>query len=368
MASVEKTEHGTYRIRFRTPDGRSRSKSFKRRVDADAFAATVETSKLQGTYTDPALGKTRFGEWAKHVQASRVNLAPSTRARDDAYFRNFILPAFADQPLSRVNPLQVQSWVSTLLSKDYAPATIRKAYQLLSTAFDAAVTSDLIPRSPCRGIRLPKETRDEMRFLSPEEVEKLADAIHPRYRALVLTGAYTGLRPGELLGLKVDRLDMLRRQLRVVEALTEVKGQIRLGPPKSKASRRTVTMPTFLVDELAQHLARYHDPDGWVFSSPQGGPIRRTNFRRRFWIPAVRASVGEPLRLHDLRHSHAAMLIAQGVHPKVLEDRLGHASITTTLDTYGHLMSGLDEAAADALDSIRQDPPGDAGPARTTSL
>jgi len=308
---------------------------------------------LQGTYTDPALGKTPFGTWAEHVQASRINLAPSTRARDDAYFRNLILPSFADEPLAGVNPLQVQAWVAGLAAKGYAPATIRKAYQLVSATFDAAVTSDLIPRSPCRGIKLPKVAREEMRFLSPEEIEKLADAIDPRYRILVLTGAYTGLRPGELLGLKVDRLDMLRRQLRVVEALSEVKGRIRLGPPKSKASRRTVTMPAFLVEELARHLAQYRDPDGWVFPAPEGGPVRRTNFRRRVWIPAVRASVGEPMRFHDLRYAHAALLIAQGVHPKVLQGRLGHASITTTLDTYGHLMTGLDEEAAEALDEAR---------------
>lgn len=139
---------------------------------------------------------------------------------------------------------------------------------------------------------------------------------------------------------------MLRPQLKVVEALTEVSGKVRLGPPKSKASKRTVTLPEFLVEELAQHLAQYRDPDGWVFSAPQGGPVRRTNYRRRFWMPAGPASVGEPLRFHDLRHTRAALLIAQGVHAKVLQDRLGHASITTTLDTYGHLMTRLDEQAA----------------------
>lgn len=116
----------------------------------------------------------------------------------------------------------------------------------------------------------------------------------------------------------------------VVANLTEVSSHIRLGPPKSKASKRTVIMPEFLVEELAQHLAQYRDPDGWVFPASQGGPVRRTNFRRRFWLPAVRASVGGPLRFHDLRHTHAALLIAQGVHVKVLQDRLGHASITTT--------------------------------------
>lgn len=353
MASIDKTSHRTYRVRYRSPDGRSRSKSFKRRVDADAFAATVETTKLQGMYTDPALGRTRFGEWARHVEASRVHLSPSTRARDDSYLRSLVLPAFGDLALAKVNRLHVQAWINDLVGRGYAPATIRRAYQLVSVTFEEAIDSDLIPRSPCRRIKLPMQTRDEKRFLSPDEVEHLAESIDPRYRALVLTGAYTGLRPGELFGLKIHRLDMLRRQLQVVEALTEVKGELRLGTPKTRAARRALTMSSFLVDELAEHLSRYGDPAGWVFPSPEGGPVRRTNFRRRFWLPAVAASVGEPFRMHDMRHSHAAMLIAEGVHAKVLQSRLGHASITTTLDVYGHLMEGLDEAAAEMLDTVR---------------
>ncbi len=352
MATIERTEYGTYRVRFRSPEGKSRSKSFKRRVDADAFAATVETDKLRGAYSDASGGKTRFVEWSDQFRSTRINLRPSTRARDESYFRNLILPTFKDAPLAKIQPVHVQQWVADLDVAGYAPATTRKAYQLLSATFETAINSDLISRSPCRGIRLPKVEREEMRFLSPSEVEELADAINPRYRVLVLTAAYTGLRIGELLGLKMSRLNMLRRQLRVSEALSEVGGKLILGQPKSKTSRRSVTMPSFLVDELAAHLSVNPSTDGWVFSSFEGGPIRRTNFRRRQWLPAVRASVGEPLRFHDLRHTHAAMLIAEGVHPKVLQHRLGHASITTTLDTYGHLMDGLDEAAAEALDRV----------------
>ena len=166
--------------------------------------------------------------------------------------------------------------------------------------------------------------------------------------------AYTGLRFGELGALRVDRLDMLKRSLRVVENLSEVQGHLAVGPVKSKASRRTVTMPAFLVERLASHIATYPDDSGFVFSAPAGGPIRRTNFRRRHWLPAVRSTVGESVRFHDLRHSHAALLIAEGIHPKVIQERLGHASIKTTLDTYGHLFEGLDAEAADALDDAFQ--------------
>jgi integrase len=191
-----------------------------------------------------------------------------------------------------------------------------------------------------------------MRILEPSETMALADVIDDRYRAMVLAAAYTGLRFGELAALHTERFDALRRTLRVEESLSEVRGEFFFKPPKSDASRRTVSVPSFIVEEMAQHLAVHADDSGLVFSAPVGGPIRRANFRRRIWMPAVKASVGEPCTFHDLRHTHAALLIAQGEHPKVIQERLGHASIKTTLDTYGHLFDGLDEAAADRLDEL----------------
>lgn len=212
--------------------------------------------------------------------------------------------------------------------------------------------SDIIVRSPCRKINLPEHSKTEMRFLTAEEVSDLASVIDEQYRALVMTAAYAGCRFGELAGLKTHRLDLLRRTLTVTESLSEVRGQVRLAPPKTAAARRQLALPKFLTEELNHHLAIWPPTaEGFVFSSPQGGPLLRRNFRRRTWLPAVRASVDEPMRFHDLRHTHAAMLIAQGEHPKVIQNRLGHSSIKVTLDTYGHLFDGLDEAAAERLDA-----------------
>jgi integrase len=172
-------------------------------------------------------------------------------------------------------------------------------------------------------------------------LELLADTIRPRYRALVLTGAYTGLRPGELATLSVDRLDLLRRQLRVEE------------PLKTPSARRTVSFPAFLADELAAHLTSHPGQNRLVFTAPEGGPLRLSLFRRRIWYPAVEASVGLPMRPHDLRHTHVALLIAAGEDPYVISQRLGHASIRTTYDVYGHLFEGRDREAADALEAAR---------------
>jgi integrase len=199
-------------------------------------------------------------------------------------------------------------------------------------------------------VKLPALEAREMHFLEPPEVNQLVEAIDAPYRAMVLTAAYTGLRFGELSALRPDRVDFLRKTIRVEESLAEIRGEFIFKRPKSAASRRTVSIPGFLVEEIAQHIAAYPDRSDLLFTAPGGGPIRRNNFRRRTWLPAVEASLDEPCTFHDLRHTHAAFLIAQGEHPKVIQSRLGHASIKITLDTYGHLFDGLDEAAADRLD------------------
>jgi integrase len=249
-----------------------------------------------------------------------------------------------------VTQTDVQAFVSELQATGLAPSTIRQCYLLAAGVFSSAVDSDLIARTPCRKIKLPKAEHNEMRFLTADEVTALTEAIDPRYAAVISTAAYTGARFGEVAALQVSRLDLLRGTLTIAQSLSEVKGRTSIRPPKTAASRRQIALPRFLCDIVGEHLAHHPSADGYVFTSPNGEVLRRTNFRRRTFLPAVRASVGEPMRFHDLRHTHVAMLIAQGEHPKVIQTRLGHSSIQVTLDLYGHLFEGLDEAAAGRLD------------------
>ena len=130
------------------------------------------------------------------VEATRLNRRASTRTRDDAYLRSLILPVFGGQEIAMIQPHEIRQWISGLEKRSYAPATIAKAYQILSRCFRVAVTDGLIPRTPCREIKLPKNDQVEKRFLSTVEVELLADTIEDRYRAFVLMGAYTGLSLG----------------------------------------------------------------------------------------------------------------------------------------------------------------------------
>lgn len=329
-----------WQVRFIDPAGKERAKNFGRKADAERFLHSVEVDKLKGTYTHPDAGRMSFGEWAAQVDAARLDVAPSTKARDESLMRNHILPTFGAYQLRAIDPAHIRRWVAELQDKGLAPLTIAKCYQILSRVLEAAVRDDLLPRSPNRGVSLPRAGNEEKRFLSADEVLELTQSIDPRYQALVLFGAYTGARLGEMAQLRAEDLDLLR-------------GIARIPGNKSRASRRTVALPTFLREELAHHLATHGlGKDGHVFPSPHGDPLHLTNFRKRIWKKAVKASVGEPMRPHDLRHTHVALLIAGGEDPYVISQRLGHASIKTTYDTYGHLFEGRDRMAADRLEEV----------------
>ena len=344
---VQKTQSGRWMARYRAADGKTRSKTWDRKTDAERWLRAELGRRDRGEWVDPKLGKTRFGEWAVTVMGARLHTRASTQARDRSYLDSLVLPTFGGFELRRLTPADIQGWVSKLDGAGYAATTVHKAHALLQMILTAAVDSDLLARSPARGVKLPRIERREMRFLTPAELSGLLEAVPDRYRLLVKTAAYTGLRFGELAGLRPRDVEPLRKTITVRRGLVEVSGRLHVEEPKTSASRRTIAIPAWLGEELAFHLAG-HDTQH-VFTAPRGGPLRRSGFRFRVWVPAtVRADL-EGLRFHDLRHTHAAWLIKAGEHPKVIQARLGHASISTTLDRYGHLMDGLDEAAAEAL-------------------
>ncbi|HKZ28767.1 MAG TPA: hypothetical protein VJ482_03905 [Acidimicrobiia bacterium] len=229
------------------------------------------------------MGRISFADWNSQVKAGRVHLAASTQDSDGSVIRSLVLPTFGTMPPVAIEPSHIRAWVARLAGDGDSPSTVRRAHTLVQMALELAVEEGRIPRSPCRRISLPKIEHEEKRFLSASQVADLADAIRPRYRVMVLTGAYTGLRPGELMALRIDRLDILRRQLRVEE------------PLKTPSSRRTVSFPPFLAEELAEHLATYPGNDGRLFTAPAGGPLNPATWRRRYWYPGVDASVGRPV-------------------------------------------------------------------------
>jgi integrase len=338
-------------VRYRAPDRRERSKSFKKRAEADRFLHSNEVSKDERRWIDPHSGKRLFRDYADECM-SRRDLRPTSAARDEIYMRRHVLPRFGDVPLARIERKDVQRWVGDLSARGLAPATLRACHRLLSGVLAEAVEERLIPQSPCRGVSLPRIPRTEQCFLTTEQVARLAEAVAPEYRALIYSAAYLGCRWGELAGLKRENVNLLKSYLTIQGTLEEVAGRLTyVEETKSAASRRRLTLPAFLVEILTEHLARAV-PSEYVFTGRDGAPLRRSNFRRRHWKPALAsAELDGGVRFHDLRHTCASILIAQGAHPAEIKARLGHASIKTTMDVYGHLLPGLGDKLDAALDT-----------------
>jgi integrase len=286
-------------------------------------------------------------------------LKPKTRAGYDSLLRSHVLPEFGQVPLGRIEPLQVRQWIAALQERGLSASRIRQAYQVLSAALKAAVESGYLPRTPCVGVALPRPPHREMHFLSAAEVTTLATAVPDPYGTLVHLLAYGGVRWGEAAALRRGRCELLRSRIQIAESLAEVGGRLHFGPTKTY-QRRTIVVPGFVSDMLVEHLARDVDPDpqALVFTGSSGGPLRHSNFRRRIWLPALEAArLAEKVRIHDLRHTCAALLIAAGAHPKAIQAHLGHSSIVVTMDRYGHLFPDDMDRLAQQLDAVHASSP-----------
>jgi integrase len=209
--------------------------------------------------------------------------------------------------------------------------------------------------NPCVGARLPEVQKAPVRPLPTQYVTALREAMPSRWRAAVVLGAGTGVRQGEMLGLTVDRIDFLRRQMVVDRQLINLPGRApHLAPVKTRASVRTIPLPQTVVDALAAHLADYPtEPDGLVFVSDDGRPMLRSSWSGSVWRPAVSAAgLDFSVTFHALRHYYASLLIRHGESVKTVQARLGHSSAAQTLDVYSHLWPDSDDRTRDAVDAV----------------
>ena len=363
MAHIEKRtrgKHVSWRARYRAPDGRERSKTFTRPRRRGALAH-VDISRRTARRLD------RSEAWSHDVPRMGRTLgdddcapAPAdARELNVGVARNYLLPRFGDWRLARITTSDVKAMLSEELAANrLSHSAIRRHVLVLRSILNAAIEDGRITRNPCRGVKLPPENSRPMRFLEPDEIARLVAAHPEHYRPLILTAAYVGLRWGELAGLKVERVDLLRRAIRIEEQLVDVSGHLQFTPPKTKAGIRTVTIPATLAEVLAIHFATEPVQQSCLaFPSSRGTPIRGPSFRR-IWRRACRDAGFDDGRLdglvfHELRHTAVALTIALGARPQAIKERLGHSSITVTMDRYGGLFPRLDQAIADGLDGPR---------------
>jgi integrase len=362
-------DHGTelrWAVRWRDPEGKQRKRLFKRKPDAQSYAAELKSSMDDGSHTRPTTTQTTFREVAlKWQEASGIQHRPATVANVDRSLKRHILPTFGSREIGAIRKADVQEW-GTGRAAVLAPSTLEVVYGTLRAVFAWAV-GEYVPVSPCdsRGradrIRLPTKPTKEVVPLSNAQVSALLDAAPAGYRAAVLT-ATSGLRQGELFGLEPRHIREGEVEVRQQVSVIDGKG-VHIAPVKSSSSRRVVPVPTAVTGALNAHVKAFpatpqtmaDTTDGnrrerkvrIVFTTAAGEPVQRSPWART-WRKMVTdankilADQGEEqipagTTLHTLRHTYASLLIKHGESVKVVQKRLGHSSAAITLDTYSHL-------------------------------
>lgn len=341
IVSIHETAEGTYRARIRDARGRQITKTFRLKGDAQAWERTQLQNRDAGDLVTG--GKITVADWADLWLTNARSLADGTRATYRRDLDSYILPALGGIKLGRLTAEDIDAFLAGELD-EYAPSTVHRHYRTIHRMCEVAVKRHRIATNPAGPVEPPKVPTKEMRFLSVDQLEAVAARINPRYRTLILVAGYGGLRWGELQALKPAHVDG--------NALTVIE-QVGSTDVKTKASRRRVVLPVSVGADLAAHLAEY--PGKYVFTNGAGKVIAHSSFSGHHWKTAlVKAGVDRDTRLHDLRHTAAALAIQAGAHPKLIADMLGHSSITVTMNLYGHLFPAMHDDVAAKVDEIRQ--------------
>jgi integrase len=345
LASGAKAPAGArYEARWRSPDGATRSKRFDRKIDAQRHLDHVAGSKLASQYVDPGLGRVTFAVYAEGwLDRKRASLRPSTVQVFTSHLHKHLLPAFGQRQLASITREQCKAFALGL-SPGVKPTTARAITFTLAAILREAIDDGRLSRNPAERIGVGKASRLDVdpRHIGQlsTQVDAIAAAMPPCWRAAVVLMATTGLRLSECHGLTVDRVDWLRRSIRVDRQLVGSG----FGPPKTASSVRTIPVPQNVIDLLAAHLAEFPaGRDGLIFTAPAtrqssaGRPIGRSAWSDRYREACRSAGVDGRTRSHDLRHVAASALINSGLSVSAVQAVLGHASASETLNTYTHL-------------------------------
>lgn len=356
MAWVEKRPGG-YIGRYRV-EGRAKATAvFKRKADAKESAEELERSAKRGKWVDPKAGRIDVRTWSERWLRS-LNVTPKTRSTYEELLRSLILPRWGRVALSQISLSDVKHWVATMQGPRGSVGDTRRrsAGAQLVRMLDAAVDEGLIHFNPARtasgkATYLPSPKRHkEHRYLSHGELEALAQA-SGNYAPMIRLAGLTGLRWGEITALRVGDVDFLRNRVSVSRAYSIVGSKKVLGNTKTH-ERRTLTFPRSLSAELAP-LAEGKGAADLLFAARTGGPLDNANFSKNVLTPAWQAAGIERLTFHDLRHTAASLAVQAGGNVKTVQNMLGHASATMTLDTYAGLFEADAQALADRMDTAR---------------
>ena len=356
--AVRKLPSGRWQVRMLVNGKHVSLGSYPQKADANAALRGALGRQDTGTWVDPREGRITFCTYADDWIAGRHALAMRTKHDYEDLLRLHLNPAFGATPLAELSVMSVRRWWASASGPD-GHGRAPKTYRLLRGILNTAVEDGLIARNPCRIKGAGADNTPERPTVTVEQVYAIADAISPRYRALVLLAAFTGLRFGELRALRRKRLDLDRATVTIASQDGNVQrdrsGEAHFTRPKSRAGARTVAIPAPIVEEMRAHLALVgdHGPEALVFPADKSAdgmrPFHAEAFGRQ-WRKALTKIDGLPAGLvfHDLRHTGNTLAAGTGASTRELMARMGHASPRAAL-IYQHASAERDRAIAEAL-------------------
>lgn len=345
-------DSGAWRVRCTGPDGTRRSQTFPTKSDARAWLATQRADIVRRTWRAPEVGKRTIGAYATDYLV-RPDLRESTKNLYRGLWTRHLAANWDAVPVGQATTQAVRAWHAAA-TKTAGPTALAQSYRLLRSILNVAVQDEVISTNPCRirSAGTPKPARAS-RSLTSREVIDLSKAVPARYESLILVLAFGGLRFGEATALRRSDLSANGSCVSVERSVRYISGAWHVGPPKSEAGRRSVTLPEFVATTVLHHLSVYvvDSPDALVFGTKSGRFLNGANFGQTFRRAVGAVDDLPPVRVHELRHTGATLAAAAGASTKELMRRIGHASPAAAL-VYQHAVDDRDAEIARALNAL----------------
>ena len=334
------------------PDGTRKVKYGKKQSDVRTHHLTTLNELRQGIL--PKNDVITVSEFMSNYMETvgKNTLRPRTQEIYASFLKVHINPSLGKIRLTELGPQQLQTFYRQKIESGLSKRTVQLLHSTIRRALNQAVKWGMLSRNVCSLVDAPRPSKRSPTFFTKEQLNIFLDSVkdHRWYPIYVLL-VYGGFREGEALGIHVEDCDMKNRAINVRHAVLTLKGGLVITEPKTESSKRVVTLPKFAYEELKKHLEQSNKKQGLIFTTGSGKPVSPRNLIRHFKL-ALKAAGLPDIRVHDLRHSHASLLLSAGVNPKIVQERLGHASIVLTLNTYSHVIPSLQESAAEKIDEL----------------
>jgi integrase len=327
-----------YQVKFLQSDGRQSARNFLTKREAQAFEALIRSAKSKGTWVDTKAANIQFADFVETWKKTKTNQRKSTATRRDSILKNHLLPTLGNKTLRSIHRSDIQELVNTWIEDGLSPRTIKYHIRILSPIFQMAVLDDIIPKNPTIGVSTPKPRNVVRHPLNPEECVALINAVPAEYQPFIRIAIATGMRFQEIQQLTIGDFDPLKKTLTVRESKTD-------------AGLRSIRLSDEEIDVIKNYLSSQGRTDVQacepLFTSPKGHQIQYRNFIQRVFKKAAKQAGLPEIVFHDLRRTHATILINAGTNQKVVQERFGHKSIATTLSLYaqgteqGHIDAAL---------------------------